>query len=101
TPEELVRATRDAAGQGLLVLPLAHDGATTRAALTRPDLVGTWLSAWARQDHDAIGNLLGFPRCCRIHFAETWARGITDTVLSMDLPSSDSGPHAGGPAEAN
>jgi hypothetical protein len=98
TPDELVRATRESASQGLLVLPLAWDGTHHRAALTRPNCFGEWIDAWALNDDDRIGKLLGFPECCRAHFAETWGRGKTDTVLHM-APGS-AGCHDG-PPECN
>ena len=96
TPEELVRATHDAAGQGLLVVPLACEGGQTRAALTRPPRFADWLEAWSGCDDEAIGELLGFPGCCREHFCRTWGRGMTDTVTTIA-----SGGNVDGPPEAN
>lgn len=93
TPSELVQATRDAAGQGLEVTPLAWDGANLRAALHGPGLRAAWLEAWACGADDTIGRLLGFPDCCREHFARTWGRGLSDTVLPMATID--------GPPEAN
>ncbi len=94
TPEELVRATRDCGHNGLALTALAWDGASLRAALHPPGQAQRdWLDAWATCDDDRIGDLLGFPRCCREHFARTWARGLTDTVLSMT--------EVDGPPEAN
>ena len=101
TPEELVRATRDAAGQGLLVVPLEHEGGQTRAALTSPGAFGSWLEAWSGCDDEAIGELLGFPACCRAHFCGTWGRGQTDTVLTMRLAPLAQADRASGPPEAN
>ena len=93
TGDELVQATRDAAGQGLEITPLAWDGTSVRAALHGPGLRGAWLEAWACGADDTIGRLLGFPDCCREHFALTWGRGLSDTVLPMATID--------GPPEAN
>lgn len=93
TPAELVQATRDGAGQGLVVTPLAWDGTHLRAALGRPSTAGAWLEVWACGDDAAIGELLGFPACCREHFARTWGRGLSDTVTTMAAVD--------GPPEAN
>ncbi|KKM00392.1 hypothetical protein LCGC14_1804870 [marine sediment metagenome] len=92
TPEELVRATHDAAGQGLLVVPLACEGGQTRAALTRPPRFADWLEAWSGCDDEAIGELLGFPGCCREHFCRTWGRGLTDTVATIARDGKIDGP---------
>ena len=108
TPEELVLATRDAAGQGLLVVPLEHNGRETRAALTSPERFGSWLEAWSGCDDEAIGELLGFPECCRAHFCDTWKRGLADTVTTIAHSMCVDGPEGqreeldvDGPPEAN
>ncbi len=95
TPAEVVGATRDAAGVGLDVTPLAFDASTgIRAAVHHPGLRRPWLSAWAESDDELIGKLLGFPPCCTAHFARTWvAERRTDTVLTQRSVD--------GPIEAN
>lgn len=75
TYEELVRATRDCAAQGLEVTPVAEG----RAAAHVRGLRDAWLAAWG--DDDRVGQLLGFPACCRFHFSQTWAKGRTETFL--------------------
>jgi len=51
--------------------------------------------AYARTDDEAIGALLGFPRCCRAFFAATWAQGAGDTTWQMATNGTD------GPLECN
>lgn len=94
-PGELVQASRDCAGQGLaLTLLEAHPAGTCRAAVHWPGpLAAQWHRAWADRDDDAIGRLLGFPACCRAHFARTWGSGSCDPTPAMETVS--------GPWEAN
>lgn len=83
TPEEVPVATLDAARQGLMVVPLGHRDGHTLAAVTKPSKFSAWLEAYPGCDDDAVGELLGFPACCRAHFAKTWTRGLTDTVTTI------------------
>lgn len=92
-PEELIKATAEAAANGFDVVPLALADSGVRAALCRPALRPAWVAAWRANDHEAIGRLLGFPACCRAHFRATWEAGRTDTVLPMAVVD--------GPPEAN
>ena len=81
TVEEYVRASADCAANGLELTPLAPAGPLQiRAAVHRPGLASCWRSAWVRQDDEAIGQMLGFPACCREFF-----------VRDVDSKRSDAG----------
>lgn len=99
-PEDLSRATRRAQAHGLAIVPLTRTGTAGsysasprpvedgpwhyRAALTRPELTSSWWGAWERSDNDAIGELLGYPHCCRTFFRRVWVdRGWCDTTWAM------------------
>lgn len=101
TPDDLPRSTRRAAAHGLLLAPLGRSGQaasysagavpvedggawTYRAALTRPEHTGGWYGAWERSDDDAIGELLGFPECCRTFFTRVWGKKIDTTWWMAD-----------------
>jgi SAM-dependent methyltransferase len=89
TPGELPDLAAWSATRGLVALPLTREGAggayasTTaefqegrawhyRVALTRLEDAATWLNAWRESDDATIGELLGFPACCRAHFVRYW-----------------------------
>jgi hypothetical protein len=99
-PEGLPTLVHWAAAHRLIVLPLDRVGAgvtysasssavvagqpwTYRLAVTKPNLAGAWSRAWVDRDDDAIGTLLGFPRCCREFFARTWGQGSVDPTGAM------------------
>lgn len=44
-------------------------------------------SAFEKGDNDAQGELLGFPKCCRTFFCETWAKGYFDPIWQAALNS--------------
>lgn len=92
---ELVKASRDCAGQGLVLTILGEQlGGTYRAAVHWPGpLAGQWHRAWEVRDGEAIGRMLGFPACCRAFFARTWGAGSPDPTPDMATVS--------GPWEAN
>jgi hypothetical protein len=47
------------------------------------DDVHAFRAAWQRQDHDAIGCMLGYPHCCCLMFAAFWSTGATDPTWTM------------------
>lgn len=112
TPDQLPELARKAAERGLTVTPLEMVGRPGsysaapapveagrpwdyRVAITSSRISARlFLQAWAAGDDDQIGELLGYPKCCRRFFAETWAAGSTDPTWYM-------GAHGGGPLEAN
>lgn len=59
----------------------ADDG--YRVAIHQKGIGSYWHRAWSERDDDAIGEMLGFPKCCREAFANTWAKeGLRDPALS-------------------
>lgn len=98
TPEGLVDLTRQATLAGARVVPLAAakiSGAYS-AASARTGAPGLrvalaaehvdpveWTRAWGSNDDAVIGELLGFPRCCRDFFARTWGAGLRDTTWAQ------------------
>lgn len=89
---DLPAAVADAIRAGLRATPIsAASGGGLRVAFHAPGLETDWAAAWG--DDGRIGELLGFPACCRAHFERMWAAGRRDTVLTQERPD--------GPAEAN
>jgi len=86
-PHELAQASADCARQGLhLVILGQRPEGNYRAAVTlTAALAASWHKAWAAgPDDDQVGQLLGFPQCCREFFAREWiARQSTDTTRAM------------------
>jgi len=135
-PHYLPEATAWAASHGLVLLPLAQVGVADqysatptpvtvgrpwqyRAVLTRPELVTKWLDAWKDTgsggepgryqgtNNRAIGELLGYPRCCIDFFERTWVNGGSlDTTWDMAMGTTDCEEHenhvtVGGAPECN
>jgi predicted RNA methylase len=91
TAEELVRAHADCAANGLELTPLAAPSDTTiRAAVHRPGLGPAWRSAWAAGNDEAIGQMLGFPACCRQFFQREWVEArrpdVTPAMRTVEGP---------------
>lgn len=110
-PDRLPALTVELARDGLLVLPLGRAGASGsyasdtrpvidgqpwvyRVVITRPSLAAEWGEAWARQDDERIGQLLGFPPCCRAFFQKYW-KG--ERWIDTTWPMTDAGEVAGLP----
>ncbi len=111
-PEQLPELARLAAEKGLVVTPLDSQGrnphgyaaSTTRqvasepwdyrVAITTLGAAGPFVEAWQKGDDETMGQLLGYPECCRRFFAETWGTGSVD-------PTHDIGDPGTGPIEAN
>jgi len=111
SPEEVVALTPRALAAGCAVMPLSLQGTSSgmytsqsapyqpgqpfsfRVAVTREP--GAW-EPWARGDELAIGELLGYPRCCSEFYQRVWIEdGWRDTTLPMSQNGTD------GPPEAN
>ena len=54
--------------------PSADDGIVFRVAVGTPKALKSFRVAWVKKDHDAIGELLGYPRCCRSAFESEYLR---------------------------
>ncbi len=102
TVEQFPEWTRTAAANGLMLLPINLEGASTasysatvqpytegkpgkyRAVLVRPEFAGAALEAWGRSDEEAIAALLGYPACCAQFYAKYWVQQQrVDTTLAM------------------
>ena len=97
TAEELVSKVDQLAQQGLVFRPITRVGSYEGFAHAHPAVedgkpwsyygsVGTpeaaeaFAQASSVGDHDAIGELLGYPECCRKFFTDVWTTGYYDPV---------------------
>ena len=107
--DDLVGESAWAAKNGLALVPLARVRSSGsynavvapavegqpwsyRVVLVRPEHAGTA----SAQDDSGLGELLGYPACCRSFFDATWGQGMLDTTWPMHQAA---GPN--GPLEAN
>ncbi len=104
-PSGLVDLVSRMARKGLAVVPLdraptrgtyrssaggSYEGGafTYRVAITTFDDVVPWLKAWRENGDRAIGELLGFPECCREFFSRVWIdEEYLDTTWPMAINS--------------
>lgn len=101
TTKELVAAARAVGEHGLEItvvdetlLSGTYQSATPevgspglRVAVHRRGLGHFWHDAWIRGDNDRIGQMLGFPKCCRGFFDRVWTGDrLRDTTSSMGGP---------------
>jgi hypothetical protein len=113
-PEDLVAFSQGLAEHGLVAVPISREGAveggygsaaqpvtpgsawTYRVAIGRtPEAVGALQKAWGKDD-DRVGQLLGYPECCRMFFQRVWCEeGWFDPTARMAEGAPD------GPAECN
>lgn len=102
TPEQLADSAIWAASHGISTLPLLRVGVTNqysatskalsagqpwqyRVVYTRAEHLSKWLVGW-QGDNMLMGELLGYPRCCREFFEREWVRaGSVDTSWAMAL----------------
>lgn len=113
SPEGLPELAKSAADRGLVTTPLHRQGRPERYAagtqavpeagpwdfrvvLTTHGGTGAFVRAWKNADDDALGEMLGYPPCCRDFFARTWGSGSCDPTWEMDTIDT-----ADGPIEAN
>jgi hypothetical protein len=100
-PQNLAEVSLWAVVRGLVVLPLATNSVAPqysassqpmvagkpfqyRIVLTRPELAARWAAVWTSSDNQAIGELLGYPQCCRDFFERVWVEGKgVDTTWEM------------------
>ena len=104
--EELPAVAAGNARLGLSTLPVAIQRATNytynnvgvapvlgepflyRVAVGTPSNVAALQAAWDACDEEAIGELLGYPKCCRRFFHEVWVdHGLRDTTWPMAVAS--------------
>lgn len=98
SPERMDEELRRLADRGLMFLPLQRVGSYSGFAhyhppvisgqpwswygpvAARPEDAATFARATASGDHDTIGDLLGYPKCCREFFNTVWRAGYVDPV---------------------
>jgi hypothetical protein len=88
-PEALPELLKGIAAQGLTVLPLAREARANgyqsaaqpmgelwdyRCAIIHANKSSAWVDAWQAGNNDAIGALLGYPKCCREFFEQAWVK---------------------------
>jgi hypothetical protein len=117
-PQQLPEYAGWAAARKLTVVPLALTGLSHqyssssqplvsgqpfqyRVALTRPELALDWIQAWNDQgkglNNQRIGELLGYPACCRAFFEKVWVTdGGVDTSWEQALGTEGAQPHQEG-----
>jgi hypothetical protein len=102
SPEDLVAQAPRWAEEGLSALPVEMVGLTGqpysatsttadsgepflfRLVLGRPSDLADFKRAWDAADQEAIGDLLGYPPCCREFFRRVWVDdGMVDTTWPM------------------
>ena len=126
SPEDLLAQAPRWAGEGLSALPVEMVGLTGqpysatsttaqpgepflfRLVIGRPSDLADFKRAWDVADQEAIGDLLGYPRCCREFFRRVWVDdSMVDTTWPMATataaPTDDDGTlvEVDGPAHAN
>jgi hypothetical protein len=106
TPEQFLERGPQWAQLGLNALPVEVQGVSSsgysatnvrtelgrpfafRFVLGAPDNVCAFKAAWDRSDDRAIGQLLGYPACCREFFKRTWVdQALVDTTWPMAVAS--------------
>jgi SAM-dependent methyltransferase len=124
-PDDLPALTSKYGRAGLSVMALGFEGASTSsysstptpfepgkpsvvaAAVGRIDDVVEFSDAWRESDHEDIGELLGYPPCCRAFFRRVWIENSSvDTTWAMarNTVAPTNGAHTlevGGPGPAN
>ena len=92
-PERLVEATEWAQRNGILCVPIGKTARTNYYSSTSRPLGASepfdYQVLYVRPEHysdtanlndDRLGELLGYPACCRAAFANTWGRGQVDST---------------------
>jgi len=105
--EQFIRQSGQWLKRGLAALPLsmqpdpsdnssAHAQLGTRASIVFRFVIGkseeviSFQNALESDDYDAIGNLLGYPRCCQEAIKQAWQQeGLLDTTWPMALRTTD------------
>lgn len=117
SPEQLLQKTAEMAKYGLTVVPIAQmnriDSYTSgtgnapfdpskpwdyRILIARAEVVPLILQTPNLVENDAVlGEVLGYPKCCRDFFLRTWGAGQVDTTWDQYAETGN----ANGPVEAN
>jgi hypothetical protein len=101
SPTDLIKVSEEIAHTRKIVLPLQMQGMANsyyqtveaydpskkwgyRVAICSPFAADMWVSAWKAQDNNAIGRILGYPKCCRAFFERVWGPNV-DTTWEMAI----------------
>jgi len=101
-PERLPDFAYRLAASGLYFLPLRQVGVYEGFSHYHPPVIegkpwdyygvlgdpeGTYLFAKATKegDHETMGNLLGYPRCCRDFFSQVWTKNYIDPIWQQAI----------------
>lgn len=117
-PDQLVNVNQRAAKHGLVVVPIAQQNRNPqhsytsgssgslnlsqpweyRVLITHPDMLPL-ISRTPNlaQNNEVLGEVLGYPTCCREFFHRTWGAGQVDTTWDQYASTGN----ADGPLEAN
>lgn len=80
----LGKTTRSQGYQSAQKIPIGNEPWDYRCAITMPGKAGAWAEAWATRNDAKIGELLGYPACCRAFFERVWVQEKwIDTTLPM------------------
>lgn len=109
-PHNLPELARWATKHGVLVLPIAQVGVSDqysaaplpiaagrpwqyRVIVCQPQHADAWLEAWSggKANNEKIGELLGFPECCRRFFSRVW---VDEKYLDTTWPMAVNGGYA-------
>lgn len=64
--------------------PGDHQPGDFAVAITHPSASQAWIEAWQADDDSAMGELLGYPACCRSYFDRIWTKDqIIDPVWTQ------------------
>jgi hypothetical protein len=85
----LSKARRAAGYQSASAALGPNDPWDYRCAITTPGRAVEWVKAWDASDDARIGELLGYPACCRQFFQEAWVR---DRWMDTTWPMAQNSP---------
>lgn len=100
-PNNIITQLNYFASMGLVYLPIRKVGAYTGFSHYHPPVkegeqtylfgvlarniqdANTWKNANLNRDHQTMGELLGYPQCCREFFSNTWVQGYHDPIFQQ------------------
>lgn len=119
TPLDLIKLTDECVHAGVVVAPLEQEGIREFYSNSSPGFdpskpwmyrtvigknAADFIDAWRKKDDLIIGELLGFPSCCRKFFKKYWFdHSYRDSTYPMviDEANADNHYHVSGPTSCN